>query len=253
MADPAPWWRAHHPVLGAWLSIPSAVSAEAVARHGFDYVSIDLQHGAIDASATVAMVQAVELGGSTPVVRVPANEPSAIGKALDAGAHAVIVPLVDTAADAADAVAAGHYPPAGRRSWGPSLVAPRHGGTPDGYRAWADRNVAIIPMIETAAALADLDGILATPGVDVVYVGPADLSLSLGLEPTNNDGVAAFDDALATVVAACRRHGVAAGIHATGALAARRAASGFGMITVATDLAALRSGLAAESAAASSP
>ena len=94
-----------------------------------------------------------------------------------------------------------------------------------------------MPMIETAAALQHLDEILAVPGVDAIYVGPADLSLSLGLPPGNNDGEAAFDDALAAIVAGCRRHGVVAGIHASGALAPRRLEQGFAMVTVASDLA----------------
>ena len=105
-------------------------------------------------------------------------------------------------------------------------------------------------MIETAAALQQLDEILSVPGVDAIYVGPADLSLSLGLPPGNNDGEAAFDDALTAIVAGCRRHGVVAGIHSSGALATRRLEQGFAMVTVASDLLAMRAGLAAELATA---
>ena len=119
-----------------------------------------------------------------------------------------------------------------------------------GGAAEANATVAIIPMIETAAALAHLDDILAVAGVDAVYVGPADLSLSLGLPPGNNDGIAAFDDALAAIAAACRRHGVVAGIHATGSLTHRRREQGFTMVTVTSDLLSLRAGLSAELAAA---
>lgn len=196
------------------------------------------------------MVQAIEFGGSAPIVRVPWNEPGVIGKVLDAGAQGVIVPMVNSAAEAAACVAAARYAPIGGRSWGPALVAPRKAGDLAGYRAWADANTAVIPMIETPAALADLDAILDTPGIDAVYVGPSDLSIGFGLQPANHDGVREFDEALAAVAAGCRSRGIVAGIHSTGGLAERRAGQGYAMVTVASDLAALRAGLAAELAAA---
>jgi 4-hydroxy-2-oxoheptanedioate aldolase len=114
------------------------------------------------------------------------------------------------------------------------------------YVAWAGTSVAVIPMIETTEALGNLDDIMSVPGVDAIYVGPADLSLSLGLKPRNNDGEALFDDALAAIVDACGRHGVVPGIHASGALTGKRLDQGFRMITVANDMLALRSGLIAE-------
>lgn len=243
-------WRDGRPALGAWLSIPSTVTAEAVARQGFDYVCIDLQHGLIDLAAVTAMVQAIELGGGAPIVRVPWNEPGVIGKVLDAGAQGVIVPMVNTAAEAAACVAAARYAPVGGRSWGPALVAPRKAADLAGYRAWADANTAVIPMIETPQALGNLDAILDTPGIDAVYVGPSDLSIGWGLPPANHDGVPQFDEALAAVVAGCRARGIVAGIHSTGVLAPRRIDQGFTMMTVASDLAALRAGLAGELASA---
>ncbi|HWL45250.1 MAG TPA: aldolase/citrate lyase family protein [Ilumatobacter sp.] len=239
-------WRAGRPALGAWLSIPSTVTAEAVARQGFDYVCIDLQHGLIELPAVTAMVQAIELGGGAPIVRVPWNEPGVIGKVLDCGAQGVIVPMVNTAEQAAACVAAARYAPVGGRSWGPALVAPRKGADLAAYREWADANTAVIPMIETPQALANLDAILATPGIDAVYVGPSDLSIGLGWQPANHDGKPEFDDALAAVVAGCRARGIVAGIHSSGALAAKRIAQGFTMMTIASDIAAMRAGLAAE-------
>ncbi len=132
------------------------------------------------------------------------------------------MPMVNSAEEAAAAVTAGRYPPAGGRSWGPVVAGLRaSGGAAD-----ANERIAIIPMIETVTALEHLDDILAVPGVDAIYVGPADLSISLGLTPGNNDGEAAFDEALATIVAGCRRHGVVAGIHSTGALDAATARAG---------------------------
>lgn len=236
-------WREGGSALGGWLSIPSTVSAEAVARAGFDYVCVDLQHGAIGYTDVVPMFQAVIAGGGRPIARAPWNEPGIIGKLLDAGAEAIVVPMVNTAEQAQAAVSACRYPPAGARSHGPTVVAPRHG---DRYRAWTVDHVACIPMVETAEALTNLDEILAVPGVDAVYVGPADLSISLGLPPGNNDDDERFATALEQIVAGCGAAGVVAGIHATGALTPRRLAAGFRMVTVTSDMVALRKGISAE-------
>lgn len=243
-------WRTGRPALGAWLSIASTVTAETVARQGFDYVCIDLQHGLVDLPAVRAMVQAIELGGGAPIVRVPWNEPGVIGKVLDYGAQGVIVPMVNTAEQAAACVAAARYAPVGGRSWGPALVAPRKGTDLAEYRRWADANTAVIPMIETPQALANLDAILDTPGVDAVYVGPSDLSIGLGWEPANHDGRPVFDQALAAVVAGCQARGIVAGIHSSGALGANRVGQGFTMVTVASDISAMRAGVAADLATA---
>ena len=235
-------WAAGGETLGGWLSIPSSVSAEATARQGFTYVCVDAQHGVVDYQAAFSMIQGIELGGSVPIVRVPWNEPGIIGKMLDAGAHGVIVPMVNTRSEAEAVVSACRYAPVGSRSYGPTVAGPRHAD----YVAWASTSIAVIPMIETVEALGNLDEILSVPGIDAIYVGPADLSLSLGLAPSGNDGTPAFDDALTAIVAACGRHGVVPGIHASGALAARRRSQGFRMITVAMDLPAMRSGMATE-------
>lgn len=238
-------WAAGDETLGFWLSIPSLVSAEITARQPVDYVCIDTQHGVIDYLTSVSMIQAIELGGGTPIVRVPWNEPGIIGKTLDAGAHAVIVPMVNTPAQAAAAVSSARYVPNGSRSWGPVMASMRH---PDN-RAWADETTAVIPMIETIEAISNLDEILSVPGVDAIYVGPADLSLSLGLQPSGNADETVLDEALATIVAACGRHGVTPGIHSSGSLTQRRREQGFRMITVASDALAMRAGYASELAA----
>ncbi|MFW2334684.1 HpcH/HpaI aldolase family protein [Ilumatobacter sp.] len=238
-------WSAGDETLGFWLSIPGFVGAEIAARQPVDYVCIDTQHGVIDYLASASMIQAIELAGGTPIVRVPWNEPGIIGKTLDAGAHGVIVPMVNTREQAEAVVASSRYVPNGSRSWGPVMAGQRH---PD-QRAWADATTAVIPMIETREAISNLDDILAVPGIDAIYVGPADLSISLGLEPHGNADESRLDDALATIVAACGRHGVTPGIHSTGALTQRRRDQGFRMITVTSDALALRAGYASELAA----
>jgi 4-hydroxy-2-oxoheptanedioate aldolase len=239
-------WSAGRPTMGAWLTLPTTVSAEAAGRTGFDYVCVDTQHGANDYQGAVAMIQAVLFGGSRAVVRVPWNEPGIIGKMLDAGAEGVIVPMVNTVSEAEAVVHACRYPPLGSRSHGPVMAGMRRGD----YAATANARVAVIPMIETREALDNIDDVLAVEGIDAIYVGPADLSLSLGLPPGNNDDRAEFTEALEVIAGACKRAGVTAGIHSTGALAARRLELGFRMITVAGDLLAMRTQLGSELAAA---
>jgi 4-hydroxy-2-oxoheptanedioate aldolase len=239
-------WAAGNETLGFWLSVPSFVSAEIAARQPVDYVCIDTQHGAIDYPSAASMLQAIELAGGEPIVRVPWNEPGIIGKMLDAGAHGVVVPMVNTREQAEAVVRSARYAPDGSRSWGPVMAGMRHADN----RTWAADNIAVIPMIETVEAISNLDDILSVPGVDAIYVGPADLSISLGLEPYANDGNPVFDDALATIVAACGRHAVVPGIHATGPLTPRRREQGFRMITVTSDALAMRAGYESELAAA---
>jgi 4-hydroxy-2-oxoheptanedioate aldolase len=236
-------WQAGGVAHGAWLSIPSTISAELVARTGFDYACIDLQHGLVGYETAVQMLQALDLGASAPVVRVPWNEPGIIGRMLDAGAMSIIVPMVNSPAEARAAVAACRYAPAGARSFGPLRPFLRDGAR---YYGTANAEVACIPMIETAQAVAGLDAILDVPGIDAVYVGPADLSITLGLPPGNNDDRAEFVAALERIVAACRARGIVPGIHASAALAARRREMGFRMITVSADQLALGDGVRAD-------
>ena len=235
-------WAANQVTAGLWLSLPGTVSAEVAARSPVDYVCVDMQHGVIDYQASASMVQTIELAGGVPLIRVPWNDPGIIGKSLDSGAHGVIVPMVNTREEAAAVVRSARYAPAGSRSWGPVMAGLRHADN----RAWADETVVVIPMIETIEAVDNIDQILAVPGIDAIYVGPADLSLSLGLEPASNDGDPRFDTVLANLVAACRRHSVVPGIHATGALVGVRRRQGFRMITVTSDLLAMRSGFSTE-------
>jgi 4-hydroxy-2-oxoheptanedioate aldolase len=236
-------WRQGGTAHGAWLSIPSSVSAEVVARAGFDYVCVDMQHGLVDYSDAVALLQAINLGASSPVVRVPWNEPGIIGKVLDAGAMSVIVPMVNSPAEARAAVAACRYAPQGARSFGPLRAFMQEGGS---YYASANAEVACIPMIETKQAVENIDAILDVPGIDAVYVGPADLSITLGLPPGNNDDRPEFSAALTRIVAACTSRGIVPGIHASAALAARRREMGFRMVTVSADQQALGDGVRAD-------
>lgn len=228
--------------LGAWMFLREPLISEMASKAGYDYVGIDLQHGLSGYEQLDAHLQAVCLGGATPVVRVPWNEPWMIGRALDAGALGVVVPMVNSPEEAARAVAACRYAPTGQRSVGPIGAMTRHAG----YFRSADADVMCIVMIETVQAVARIDDILSVPGIDAVYVGPADLSLTMGLPPLADQRDPRFHEALATVVAACERHGVTPGIHASAALAAARREAGFRMITVAFDHAPVAASLAAD-------
>lgn len=228
------------PALGAWMFLREPMTAEAAARQGYDYVVVDLQHGVASDHEAMTMMQAADAAGAIPVVRVAANEAKAIGRALDAGALAVIVPMVNNAHDAWEAVAACRYAPAGRRSYGPVAALSRY---MEEYVHVANHVISCVVMIETAEALENIDEILAVPGVDAVYVGPFDLSLMLGLPPASHHDDPVFTQAIARILGACARHGVVPGIHADATLAELWAAMGFRMITVGFDQQAVVGGL----------
>lgn len=228
-------WAAGEPSIGGWLSIPSQLTAEAASAADLDYVCIDMQHGLIGFSDAVRMLLALNLGGVTPVIRIRENSAANISTALDAGAIGVIVPLVNSVEEATAAVASCRYPPLGERSYGATRAAAIEG--PDYYER-ANQEVVCIPMIETLDAIDDLDNILSVPGIDAAYVGPSDLSISMGYRPGTK--AEPFLAMLDRIVEACDRHGVIPGIQASPATAADRLARGFRMVTVMSDILTFR-------------
>jgi len=225
-------WHDGGTAIGAWLLLREPLLAEEASRAGYDWVCIDLQHGLVGFEHVDAMLAAASLGSASPLVRVPWNDTWMINRVLDAGAAGVIVPMVNTAEEAARAVAACRYAPVGVRSIGPTAAAVRHGA---GYVEAANDDVLCIVMVETAHAVRNIDAIVAVPGVDAVYIGPSDLSLSLGVEPRMDQSAPEFLDALAAVSRACARAGVVAGVHADASLVAIRHAAGFRMINAGFD------------------
>ena len=226
-------WRAGKSTVGCWLSLGNAYSAESLAKLGFDWVCVDLQHGLLDYQDLTYMLPAISNSNATPLVRVPWNEPYEIMKALDAGAYGVIVPMVNSAAEAQQAVAACRYPPDGNRSFGP-IRAALYGGR--GYAAEANGQIACIAMIETEDGIANLEEILSTPGLDGVYIGPADLALALGLPPLGDNNDPTHVECVQRILDACKAHGVAAGIHTSSLEYTRRyLAAGFNFVTLGTD------------------
>jgi 4-hydroxy-2-oxoheptanedioate aldolase len=222
-------WKADQPVVNGWLAIPDAFSAEVMAHQGWDSLTIDMQHGLIDAAAMVAMLQAISTTPVVPVVRVPWLEPGIIMKALDAGAYGVICPMVNTPDDAQRLVAYTHYAPQGTRSFGP-IRAALYGG-PD-YAQHANDTIVAFAMIETAQALDNLDAILSVEGLDAIYIGPSDLSLALGCKPVFDDPEPKAVQAIEHILERAKAHGVALA----------RVAKGFRFVTAGADAKLLATG-----------
>jgi 4-hydroxy-2-oxoheptanedioate aldolase len=221
-------WRAGKAAFGAWCSIPSAAAIEVLCVPGLQYACLDQQHGFFDDLTLVDGFRAIERCGVVPLTRVAANVGWMIGKALDAGARGVIVPLVEDAAGAASAVAACRYSPRGTRSYGPTRAQLfEKPATAQGFE-----DVLCFVMVETARGLANVDEIARTPGIDGIYIGPSDLALALGHASPPGPESPLLREAIEEIAGACRRNSIVAGIHCSdGASAGRLAARGFGLIT----------------------
>lgn len=220
--------------LNAWCSIGSSYVAEVIAQQGFDSVTIDLQHGAIDYDIAFQMLQAISTTPAMPMVRVPWNDPALLMKMLDAGAYGLICPMINSRTEAAAFVGACRYPPLGYRSFGPNRAVQYAGAD---YWRHADREVLLLAMIETRQGYANLEEILEVEGLDGVYVGPGDLSLSFGAAPSMTPEDAAVVAAIAAIpVAAAARNRIAA-IHTDGpATARRRFTEGYRLCTLQSDI-----------------
>jgi 4-hydroxy-2-oxoheptanedioate aldolase len=239
-------WAEGNAVTGFWTAIPSPFSAELPALYG-DYVCIDQQHGLIDYQMYVNMLNAVVMHDCAAITRVPANEPWIIGKALDAGAFGVVVPMVSTAKEAARAVEGCQYPPDGVRSFGPIRAAIQHG---TGDPAVLGRALCIV-MVETPTGVENVAEIARTPGVDAIYVGPADLALGLGLRPGLSVDNDVHRQAIDEIHRACMSAGIVAGIQCDSGRKARAWIDrGFRMVTVGKDSTMLQRACAMEMAVA---
>ncbi len=226
-------WAAGGAVVNGWLAIPSGFAAETMAHQGWDSLTIDLQHGVVDYSTMIPMLQAISTTATVPIVRVPWLEPGILMKTLDAGAYAVICPMVNTREDAQKLVAYTHYAPAGTRSFGP-IRALLYGGAD--YPKHANETIVTFAMIETARALENLDEIMSVEGLDAIYIGPSDLSIALGCTPTFDDVDPPVAEAIDHILARAKAHGLVAGVH-NGApeKALERIAKGFQFVTVGSD------------------
>lgn len=225
---------------GGWISLNDVGVVEAMFAAGFDYVGIDCQHTLLDVPAAGRLLHVVPKGGPAALVRVPSNNAADIGKALDAGADGVIVPMVNTPEEAAAAVAACRYAPEGVRSFGPIRT-----GMPFDIPGLTARTGCFV-MAETTIALANIERICATPGLTGVYVGPADLAVSMGLPIGRNPINPALREAIAKIGEACQRAGLIAGGHFSAAEVPMLRELGYSMITMSADRAYIAIGAQAD-------
>ncbi len=229
--------------INGWMSIPNAYANAVFARAGWDSVTLDAQHGLYDERALVECLHALSAAAPRRFVRVAANAPALIGKALDAGADGVIAPMINSAADARSLSEACFYPPAGTRSFGPSLASLRAGARP---AIQAAQEIEVLAMIETRAALEHVAEIAAVPGITGLFVGPNDLALSLGFGAGSDREEPALLEAFRTIVSGASSAGKTSGIYCASAdYAARMASLGFSMVTAGSDTGILAQGAAA--------
>ncbi len=230
-------WAEGRCARAAWLTLNHPFVAESLARTGFDVLCLDMQHGLITEGDLLGLLQAVSQTPAEVLVRVPSHDPALLGKTLDLGAAGVIVPLVDTPEEAAQIVAACRYPPDGRRSYGPVRASGLYRALYDAdYATSANDRVSIFVMVETQKGLENLEAICETPGLTGVFIGPVDLSYALGLPPQADNPHPAHVGAVSRIIAACRRHGLVAGIFSSDPVFGRGLAQeGAQLVVVGTD------------------
>ncbi len=240
--------RAGETVYSGWCSLASPMILEIVAREGFNTVAIDGQHGLWDYEAIRIGIAAIRQGNAAPIVRIPLDDFGGASRALDWGAEGIVAPMINNATIAKRFVDACKFPPVGERSWGPHRAMMLAGiSDPKVYLREANDNVVTIAMIETQEAMDNLDAIAAVPGIDVLFVGPSDLSITLTkgaeLDPHSKTVEAANDK----VLAACKKSGKIAGLYcATAERAVEVSKRGFRYCAVGNDLGFIRAIYAAQ-------
>lgn len=228
-------WAAGQPVLNGWCSIGNPFTAEIMAAQGYDSVTIDIQHGALDYASVLPMFQAMRGSGVVPMARVPWLDPGYIMKALDAGAMGIVCPMVNSRAEAEAFVSYMRYPPLGQRSFGPTRATIAYGG----YGIAANDEVLAFAMIETQGGIDNLEAIAATPGLDGIYVGPADLTLGTQqgrLAPGFDREEPEMVTMIRRIAEVCRDNGIKACLHCgTPDYAAKAIGWGYQLTTVGGD------------------
>ena len=228
-------------VINGWLQIPNSFSAEVMANQGWDSLTIDMQHGVVDYPNALQMLQAISTTDVVPMARVNWNEPGQIMKILDAGSYGIICPMVSNRKEAESFVKACLYPPKGFRSFGP-IRGLLYGG--DDYGKHANDEILKFAMIETKEALDNLNSIMSTPGLNGIYIGPADLSLAIGKEPgfDKPEGDKVYDSIM-KILEHAKKNKIVAGIHTLKPeYAEKMIKKGFQLVTVGSDQRFMSSG-----------
>jgi 4-hydroxy-2-oxoheptanedioate aldolase len=240
--------RAGETVHTGWCGLPAPMVAEVIAREGFAAVTLDSQHGMWDLAGLATGIAAVRQGGAAPIVRVPLGDFAMVSRVLDFGAEGIIAPMINTATDARAFAAAAKFPPIGERSWGPHRAA-MLAGIADQKRYLADGNdnIVTLAMIETRTALANIDAIAATPGIDGLFLGPSDLSIALSDGRTLDPESKVVEAELDRIVAAAQKAGKIPGAYcATAERALAVAKRGMRFCAISSDMAFLRAGARAQ-------
>jgi 4-hydroxy-2-oxoheptanedioate aldolase len=232
--------RAGRPQIGLWSSLASHLAAELVAGAGFDWLLLDMEHAPNELPMIHAQLQAVAGGSAHPIVRPPWNDMVVIKRLLDIGVQSLLIPYVQTAEEARNAVAYTRYPPQGLRGFATGPRANNYGRITDYVQTYADE-LCLLVQVETRQGLDNLEAIAAVDGVDGVFIGPADLAAALGHpgELTHPDVQAAIEDAIGRLVAIGKPPGILTGDEA---LAHRYLELGCRFTAVGADLALLRAG-----------
>jgi len=223
-------WNKKGSVINGWLAIPNSISAEIMAHENWDSITIDLQHGLNDYSTSIAMLQAISSTKTVPLVRVPWNEPGIIMKMLDAGAFGIICPMINSKSQCEKFVNACRYPPAGFRSFGP-LRATIYAG--EDYFEFANQEIITMAMIETKEAVDNLDEILSVKGLDSIYIGPSDLSISYTKKPDFDIENTFVYDIIVKILNRAKEKKICAGIHVGSSSYAKKMISlGFDFVSI---------------------
>ena len=227
-------WSRGNPVINGWLSIPNSFTAEAMAKMGWDSITVDLQHGQNDYLTSISMIQAISNSQAIPFARVPWIEPGIIMKMLDLGVLGIIAPMINNKEDCEKFVSYCYYPPIGQRSFGPMRALLQYGSN---YPAEANNNIVSMAMIETEEAVNNLDAILSVPDLSGVYIGPADMSISYGLKPKFDVKEDPIFSNIKLIAKKAKEHNKIAGIHnGTSQYAKKMIDLGFQFVTISSDL-----------------
>lgn len=229
--------RAGRPSIGTWLSLGSVTAARFMARAGFDWLTVDMEHSLVGWETAATMFAVIADAGCRALLRVPANRHDHIKRALDTGAHGVVVPMVNSREEALEAVSATKYPPAGTRSVGGSTHALNFGATANEYYAHANDEILVVLQCEHIRAVEDAESIFSVPGIDAIFVGPNDLAASMRTSDGRPPSGEATSRAMKHVLETCRKNKVPAGLHCANAEEARlRIEEGWQFIAVASEL-----------------
>jgi 4-hydroxy-2-oxoheptanedioate aldolase len=232
------------PAVGTWLSLGSITAARFMARAGFAWLTVDIEHSLVDWETATHMFATIADAGCTALARVPSNRHDHIKRILDNGAHGVVVPMVNSRTEAEEAVSAVLYPPAGTRSVGGSVHALNFQSSANDYYAHANEELLIVLQCEHIRAVEDADKIFSVPGIDAIFVGPNDLAASMRGKDGKGPTADATSQAMKHILETCKKYKVPAGVHVGNADEANhRIAEGWQFIAIASELKMMLNGV----------